>query len=113
MEQKKVRLAIVGTGSISHIHAKAMQPLTEAELVAICDMHTEQIEKFTQEFPMAKENCYTDLDEMLQRADIDAVIICTSDTSHCDIAVRAMRAGKDVLCEKPMALDVDDCRKMV
>ncbi len=113
MEQRKVRLAIVGTGSISHIHAKAMQPLTEAELVAICDAHTTQLEKFTGVFPMEKKDCYTSLDEMLQRDDIDAVIICTPDTSHCDIAVRAMRAGKDVLCEKPMTLDIDECREMV
>lgn len=113
MEQKKVRLAIVGTGSISHIHAKAMQQLEETELVAICDAHTEQLEKFTSAFPMEKKDCYTNLDEMLQRDDIDAVIICTPDTSHCDISVRAMRAGKDVLCEKPMTLNLDECREMV
>lgn len=113
MEQKKVRLAIVGTGSIAGTHTKAIWPLDIAELVAVCDIHQEQLEKYAKLYPIDKENCYTDLDEMLRRDDIDAVIVCTSDSTHLDISARAMRAGKDVLCEKPMALDVNDCREMV
>lgn len=110
---KKVRLAIVGTGSIAFTHMKGMQRLDEAELVAICDIHKEQMDSFRKTFPVADEDCYTDLDEMLKREDIDAVIVCASDKAHHNIATRAMRAGKDVLCEKPMALDLEECRDMI
>jgi len=110
---KKIRLAIVGTGSIAFTHMYGIQRLDEAELVAIMDIHTEQMDTFRKTFPVADEDCYTDLDALLAREDVDAVIVCASDKAHCDIAVRAMRAGKDVLCEKPMALDLDECREMM
>ena len=110
---KKIRLAIVGTGSIAFTHMYGIQRLDEAELVAIMDIHKEQMDNFRKTFPVADEDCYTDLDALLAREDVDAVIVCASDKAHCDIAVRAMRAGKDVLCEKPMALDLNECREMI
>ncbi|MBE6931149.1 MAG: Gfo/Idh/MocA family oxidoreductase [Ruminococcaceae bacterium] len=111
--QRKIRLAIVGTGSIARSHMQGIQRLDEAELAAVCDVHQSQLDWFTNLYPVPKENCYTDLDAMLARDDIDGVIVCTPDFSHCDVSVRAMRAGKDVLCEKPMALDLEECREMV
>ena len=110
---EKIRLAIVGTGSIAFTHMYGLQRIDEAELVAICDIHTEQMDAFRKTFPMPDEDCYTDLAELLKRDDIDAVIICASDKAHHDITVRSLRAGKHVLCEKPMALDVDECRDMI
>ena len=109
----KIRLAIVGTGSIAFTHMYGIQRLDEAELVAIHDIHPEQMDIFRKTFPVKDEDCYTDLDALLAREDVDAVIVCAVDKAHCDIAVRAMKAGKDVLCEKPMALDLDECREMV
>ena len=109
---KKIRLAIVGTGSIAFTHMYGIQRLDEAELVAIMDIHQEQMDTFRKTFPVADEDCYTDLDALLAREDVDAVIVCASDKAHCDIAVRAMRAGKDVLCEKPMATTVEEAEEM-
>jgi len=110
---KKIRLAIVGTGEIAFIHMHGLQRIDGAELVAICDIHTEQMDNFRKTFPVADEDCYTDLDELLKRDDVDAVIVCASDKAHHDITTRALRAGKHVLCEKPMALDIDECRDMI
>ncbi len=110
---KKIRLAIAGTGSIAFTHMYGIQRLDEAELVAICDIHTEQMDNFRKTFPVEDKDCYTDLDEMLKREDIDAVIVCASDKAHHSIATKAMRAGKHVLCEKPMALDLEECRDMI
>ncbi len=53
------------------------------------------------------------LDEALADPGIDAAVICTPTRSHCDLAVRALAAGKHVLCEKPMAVSADDARKMI
>ncbi|MBR2878089.1 MAG: Gfo/Idh/MocA family oxidoreductase [Clostridia bacterium] len=110
---KKIGLAIVGTGSISRLHTQGINRLDCAELVAVCDIHQEQLDWYTNLYPIAADRCYTDYDEMLKRDDVDAVIVCTNDTTHCYLSVRAMRAGKDVLCEKPMTLDINECREMV
>lgn len=110
---KKINLAIVGTGAIAYVHANGMEKIEDAELVAICDIHKEQVDKFAEKYNIAENNCYTDFDEMIKRDDIDGVIICTPDNAHKDIAIKAMQAGKHVLCEKPMALNLQECRDMV
>ena len=110
---KKIRLAISGVGAISYVHAHGMERIDNAELVAICDIHREQLDKFRKVFSVDEKNCYTDFDEMLKRDDIDAVIICTPDNDHKDTSIKALKAGKHVLCEKPMALRLDECRDMV
>ncbi|MBQ5746935.1 MAG: Gfo/Idh/MocA family oxidoreductase [Clostridia bacterium] len=110
---KKVRLAIVGTGAIAFTHTYGIQRLDEAELVAICDVVPSQMEHYRKTFPMDDKDCYTDYREILKRDDVDAVIVCASDEAHRNITVDALRAGKDVLCEKPMALKVDECREMI
>ena len=110
---KKVKLAIVGAGSISYNHGHGIERIEEAELVAVCDIHKEQLEKFSQTFQLEERHCYTDTDEMLKNEEIDGVIICTPDQFHHTDAVKAMKAGKHVLCEKPMSLSLDECRDMV
>ncbi len=110
---KKIRLAIAGSGAISHAHMWGIQKIEEAELVAIHDIHPEQMDSFRAEFPMDDKDCYDSMDEMLKREDIDAVLVCASDGAHCELTVKSLRAGKDVLCEKPMALKVDECREMI
>ncbi len=110
---KKIRLAIDGLGAISYVHARGMERIDNVELVAVCDIHQEQVDKFSKTFSVEEKNCYTDFDKMLEREDIDAVIICTPDNDHRDATVKAMKAGKHVLCEKPMALRLDECKDMV
>jgi len=110
---KKIKLAIIGTGAISYRHAQGIERIENAELVAVCDMYKEQIDKFRETFPIDEKDCYTNTDEMLKREDIDGVIICTPDQAHHADALKVMRAGKHVLCEKPMSLNLDECRDMV
>lgn len=110
---KKIKLAIIGTGSIAYNHGHGIERIDEAELVAVCDIHKEQTDKYRETFPLEEKDCYTDADEMLKRSDIDAVIICTPDQCHHSDAVKAMKAGKHVLCEKPMSLNLDECRDMI
>lgn len=107
--------AIIGCGGISAAHLLAIHScgLTEEDvpvkLVAVADIVEEKAQKVAQQ-----EQCdwYTDYREMLKRDDIDVVHICTPHYLHHSMAIDAMRAGKHVFCEKPMAIHADDAQKM-
>ena len=80
----------------------------DIELVAICDVRPEMLEKND------GQRLYTDVDEMLvKESDADFVDICTPTYLHTELAIKCMKAGFHVLCEKPMALTYEDCEKMI
>ncbi len=111
MENKKVRFAVVGVHSIANHHIEGIHALPYAELVAICDIH----EEFAK--PCAEKNgldkYYLDYNEMLKAGGFDCVVICTPDQVHCQQAVAALEAGYHVLCEKPLAMKMEDCQAIV
>lgn len=101
MTAQRVRFAVVGAGNIGVVHAKALSDLADiAELVAIVDPD----EYKAQELASQHEVDYvaTDLDTILARDDIDAVVLCTPSGMHADGAVAALDAGKHVVIEKPI-----------
>ena len=108
---KKIRLAIIGTGVFAGIHAAGIERMEDAELVAVCDNVAEKAKRFAEEHNVGYWSA--DYRDILARDDVDAVTIPAPDQLHMEIATAAMRAGKHVLCEKPMALSLDDCREMI
>ena len=94
---------------ISPKHVKAIQDTDGAELVAVCDILKDRAEKIAGE----KLTVYTDYKDMLQDSDVDVVSICTPNYLHAEMAISAMRAGKHVLCEKPMTLNIIDAEQIV
>jgi len=111
MEKKKIRLGMIGAGGFAYSHLDGIKGLDCAEIVAISDI----------DINVAKEKAeiynipyyYEDHKELLARDDIDAVTLPLPDQVHAQIAIDAMKAGKHVLCEKPMALCREDCIAMV
>ena len=101
----KMRFAIVGAGVISPFHAKAVTGNPNAELVALSDVAEEKARKLADEFGIP--SIYTDYREMLQRSDIDVVCICVPSGLHAEIAIAAARAGKHILCEKPLDTTIE------
>jgi len=97
---KSLGTAIIGCGSISGVHLKAVAALKLAELKAVVDIDASLAQKTA-----AAYNCdaYTDYKEMLKRDDIHVVHICTGHHLHAPMTVDALKAGKHVLTEKPMA----------
>jgi predicted dehydrogenase len=82
-----------------------------ANIVAICDIDTNTLNKIGESLPNAKK--WTDYREMLQQQkDIDAVVVATPDHSHAPAALRAMRMGKHCYCEKPLTYTIEEARKM-
>lgn len=97
---KPLGVAVIGCGAISSVHLKAVSANPSAQLLAVVDIDAALAEKTAQQYG---SSFYTDHHEMLKRDDIDVVHICTGHYLHAPMAVDALRAGKHVLTEKPMA----------
>ncbi len=108
---KKIRLGVIGAGSFSNSHLSAIAQVHEAEVIAICDTDIEKAKAQAEKYHIP--HVYSDYNELLARDDIEAVTLPLPDQVHKEITVAALRAGKHVLCEKPMALDLDECKEMV
>lgn len=92
---------IIGAGVISSSHAKAVQAnAPRTRLVGVCDVIPEKAAKLKDEY--GAEFAVSSIDELLARPDIDCVSICTPSGEHGDCTIAAARAGKHILCEKPL-----------
>ncbi|MBI5475021.1 MAG: Gfo/Idh/MocA family oxidoreductase [Ignavibacteriae bacterium] len=99
---EKVKVSVVGLGWIAQVvHLPILKKSTEVELVAVCDRDKGRARLVAEKFGVKKH--YTDFAQLLTNEECDAVIVCTSTDAHKDIAIPAMKAGKDVLVEKPIA----------
>jgi len=107
----KVRFGIVGCGSISEFHAQAVEAIDEAELTAACSGSMESARRFAAAHPGV--TACESLDALLARPDVDAVCICTPSGLHTRQAIAAMRAGKHVVCEKPMSLSLAEADALI
>jgi len=109
--QAPVRLAIIGTGGMARKHAMNFGAIPGCRLAGACDIDSGKAEAFAREFRI--ENIDTDPGELLRNPEIDAVSIVTPDSSHASLSIQSLKAGKHVLCEKPLALNYNDAKKMV
>lgn len=104
-----INFAIIGCGRIAQRHAKHINNV--GRLSAVCDVVEDRAVQLGEEYDA---NPYTDLDDMLQQeTNVDVVSVCTPNGLHAEHTSRAVRAGYHVLCEKPMALSVADCGRMI
>ncbi len=106
---KKIGYAVVGLG-VGKKHCAAAAASENADLVAICDLQQSRLDEVKKMFPNVRT--YTDFDEMLKCDDIDIVSICVPSGDHAKLAVRALDAGKNILCEKPIDINVDAAMKI-
>ena len=104
---RKLGVGVLGVGEMGKRHAENLRRLVpEARLVAIADASAERARQVAAELEI--ENWHGSLESMLEREDIEAVLIATPDKFHAQAVETAVRAGKDVLCEKPLALNLAD-----
>ncbi len=101
-----LKVALVGVGGISGAHIPAWEERRDAELVALCDIRAEQMEKYK------NKHCYTDFDEMLKNEKIDILDICLPTYLHAEFAIKAMNMGINVICEKPVSLNAADVARV-
>jgi UDP-N-acetylglucosamine 3-dehydrogenase len=107
---KKLGVAVIGTGFWGRNHARVFKELAETELLAICDIDPERARNVANQFG-AKP--YTNTGNMLRNEDIEAVSICTWSISLAKEALKALKAGKHVLVEKPMAANAKQAEQLI
>ncbi len=105
-----VRYALMGYGKVSQLHAKALKEAKDSTLVAVWGRDKEKANAFAEQWGILP---FTDVQEMVNQANVDAVIITTPHPLHKEHAILALKAGAHVLVEKPMALTVNDCNVMI
>ena len=101
-----LKVGLVGGGGISGAHIPVWEEMENAELIAICDIRTERMEKYPQ------KRHYTDFDEMLEKEQFDIIDICLPTYLHADFAVKAMEKGINVITEKPISLKKEDVERV-
>ena len=107
---EKVRLGIIGTGQIGKAHIKRYQEIPEADIVAVADIREDEAQRVAKEYSIP--HVYTRHHDLLARDDVDSVDVCLHNRLHCPVTVDALRAGKNVFCEKPMSWAYKDARTM-
>ncbi len=112
--EKTFKVAIIGCGGIANQkHMPTLKKMDDVQMVAFCDIIKERAEKAAVDFGIEGAKVYTDYKELLKDKEIDAVHICTPNRSHSFITVDALEAGMHVMCEKPMAINSAEAKKML
>ncbi|MGE5611980.1 MAG: Gfo/Idh/MocA family protein [Bacillota bacterium] len=107
----KLRFGIVGCGSVGPTHAGALLRIEDAELVAVADIIPERAKALADKIGLKK--VYNSDKELIADPEIDCVCFATPSGMHADHAIRAMRAGKHVIVEKPMEITLEACDRMI
>jgi len=110
VSKHEVRIGIIGTGFARSTQLPAFKNCHGARLVSIASGHRENAEAVAREFGI--EHIEDDWRGVVSREDVDLVSIVTPVVTHCDMALAALDHGKHVLCEKPMAMNADEARRM-
>lgn len=106
---KKLNFALIGCGRIAQRHAEHINNL--AVLKAVCDINDQKATSMATQY---KATAYNDIDELLAKEkDVDVVAICSPNGLHALHTIKTLKKGFHVLCEKPMAITVEDCGKMI
>ncbi len=107
---RKLRIGIIGTGGISQVHMRGYESMPdECEMVAFCDLNPENTQKAVDKYG---GKAYVDYREMLASGDVDAVSVATPNKYHVQPTVDSLKAGKHVLCEKPLGMNAAECKLM-
>ncbi len=106
-----IHIGIIGAGTVvrvRHLPETAQNPF--ARVSAVCDIVSERAKEMAEKYD---SKAYTDYKEMLKDPSLDAIIVAATNTTHAEMTIAALEAGKHVMCEKPMATNLADARKMI
>ncbi len=113
MKDSQFGVAIIGCGIISNSHVKAYQAFPDqCKIKAVCDLVPEKASKLASSIG-SDVMFYTKIKDLLAREDIDVVSVCTPPFAHKEAVIESVKAGKHVLCEKPLAASLEDCDDMI
>jgi len=108
---RKIKTAVLGTGFMGRVHTEGIRRLGNVEIAAIAGSNDEKAKKFAAE--VGVERSTGDYKTLLKDPEIEAVHVCTPNALHFPMAKAALEAGKNVLCEKPLAMSAAEAEEMV
>jgi len=108
---KKVRVGVIGAGAIAPAHLRHYQANRAVELIAVCDVDEGRAKAAASQFGVP--NTFTDHKAMLKAGGLDAVSVCTPNCGHAPQSIDSLKAGLHVMCEKPLAMNAGEARRMV
>ena len=116
-----VKFAVIGYGFMGNVHINSIKKDPNAQVVAVVESYLSKLKEATKgnldnatvEEPLKGVEVFATMEEMLEKVDVDCVSICLPTHLHRDFAVKALQAGKHVVCEKPMALSLEECDAMI
>ena len=107
-----VRYGIIGLGRMAtRGHLPALRTVAEAKIVAVADVNADALQSATTDLPEAA--AYMDYHELLEDPNVEAVVVATPNGFHAEQAVAALDAGRHVLCEKPLGIDLTECEAIL
>lgn len=105
------KIGIIGCGKIAQVrHIPEYEENVNSQLYGFYDINVERAKELAEKY---NGKAYESYEELLNDPEIDAVSVCAANSVHAEITVAALKAGKHVLCEKPMATTIEDCEEMV
>jgi len=107
---KKIKLGILGFGFMGHCHAENIKKFDDIELLAVCDNNAEQLKDVQHNKDII---IYNNADDIISNKDINTLLIVTPNQFHKDMVIKAARAGKNIICEKPAAMTVAEFDEMM
>jgi predicted dehydrogenase len=113
--QKKIGYAVIGLGRIAGHFMPGVRNTTNSQITALVSGHPDKAHRIAAEYniPAGSIYNYENFDEIAHNPAVDAVYVALPNSMHAEYTIRAAKAGKHVLCEKPMATSVADCEKMI
>ena len=111
---KKLKVLLVGAAFSADLHSDGYSRiLDKVDIVGICDKNTDAIKTLADRYGFTGYEVYDNYDDAIAKCDCDLVDICMPNFLHHDVAIKAMNAGRDIICEKPLATTVEDAKDMV
>jgi len=110
---ERIHIGSIGVGGMGTGNMKGFHGRKDCQVVAVCDVDAGHLERARQSVGLDKRCAYRDFRELLARDDVDAVVVSTPDHWHVPVSIAAVRAGKDVYCEKPLTLTIAEGRALV
>jgi predicted dehydrogenase len=113
--QRKTGYAVIGLGRIADHFMRGALPTTNSSITALVSGHPDKAARIAAQYnvPAGSIYNYENFDEIIHNPAVDAVYVALPNSMHAEYTIRAAKAGKHVLCEKPMATNVADCEKMI
>ncbi|OPX24352.1 MAG: hypothetical protein B1H04_02275 [Planctomycetales bacterium 4484_123] len=108
---RTIKVGVIGSGGISRVHLEGYQKSPYSEVLAVCDIDPARAKQRAEQFDVPY--WFDSADELLKLREIQAVSICTPNYDHKGSTLKALRAGKHVLCEKPIAMNAREGQQMV